>query len=103
MLIPLYFRYRSPQLPGAEEAQEEVVYKFSWRFIIFLLIFVVFLKLVFIEGIHFGGKDGSDMDYIWVFILIIAIVSGLIYQFIKTSNDRKREIRKIMGNDERTY
>ena len=103
MLIPLYFKYRTPMLPGAEEAQEEVVYKFSWRFIIFLLIFMVFLKFAFNKGIPFGGKEGSDMDYIWVFILIIAIVSGLIFQFIKTSNERKREIRKIMGNDERTY
>ena len=103
MLVPLYFRYRSPMLPGAEEEHEEVVYKFSWRFVIFLIIFVIFLKIVFIEGIPFGGKAGTDMDYIWVFILIIAIISGLIYQFIKSSNDRKREIRKIMGNDERTY
>ncbi len=99
MLLPVYFRYRSPKFP-TNELEEDSVYKLSWRFITILIFFIIILRIIFIDGIPFGGKDGSDMDYIWAFILIIAIISGLIYQFFKNINDKKREIRKIMHGDE---
>lgn len=105
MLIPVYYKFNNIMFPSIDD--ELPKYKFSWRFTAFLIIFLVFFRIIFGEGIQFGSETENEKGLLEIFIIVGVILLGLIYQLIKSYKRRKKrrlemlaEIQKAIKDQE---
>jgi|DewCreStandDraft_4_1066084.scaffolds.fasta_scaffold59605_2 hypothetical protein len=95
MLIPVYFKYNNIMLPSIDD--ELPVYRLSWRFIVFLLVFLSFFRIIFGKGIQFGTESENEKGIVEVMIIVGIIIAGLIYQLIKSYKKRKKRRLEMLA------
>ncbi len=97
MLIPVYFKFDNVMLPDVED--EMPVYKFSWRFLVFLIVFLTAFRIIFGKGIPFGSESENESGLLEILIIIAIIIIGLIYQFINSLRTKKKRMQKMMDEN----
>lgn len=97
MLIPVYFKFDKIIFPGVED--EIPKYRFSWRFLAFLIIFLTAFRIIFGKGIAFGSENENETGIYEILIIIAIILLGLIYQWIKSIKQKKKKLKKMMAEN----
>lgn len=94
LIVPLFFRYNKFLLPSFDGP--EVQYKIPWRFISFLMILIVIMKIFLNRGIQFGSESESSDGLLEISILIAIIIISLIIQMIFSYRRKKKSTRKLL-------
>lgn len=97
MLIPVYFKFDKVMFPGIDD--EIPKYKFSWRFLIFLVIFLFAFRIIFGKGIQFGTESENEAGIREILIIIGIILIGLIYQIFRNRKQRRKQLEKMMDQN----
>lgn len=97
MLIPVYFKFDKIMLPDIESDVPK--YRFSWRFLGFLIVFLSVFRIIFGKGIAFGSEAENETGFLEILIIILIILLGLIYQFFKSMKAKKIRMQKMMAEN----
>ncbi len=97
MMIPVYFKFDKVMFPEIDDKLPK--YKFSWRFLSFLIIFLIAFRIILGKGIPFGSEAENEAGMMEVFIILAIILFGLLYQLIKSIKQRRKKLEKMMGEN----
>ncbi len=90
MLIPTYFRFDSIMIPNVED--EPPLYKFSWVFILFFILFLAAFRIIFGKGIRFGTESENTTGLFVILIIVAIMLIGLIYKGIRNIRKRRKRV-----------
>ncbi len=97
MLLPIYFKFDSVMFPEVEDQMP--IYRFSWRFLAFLIIFLIAFRIIFGKGIPFGSEAENEAGMLEIFIIVAIILLGLLYQLIKSIKQKRKKLEKMMDEN----
>lgn len=94
MVLPIILRYKKIMTPQLEDDIPD--YKISWKFVIYLLIFLIGFRLAFGKGIRFGSETEKVTNLLGLLIFVTIMITFCIYQYIKNRKRRRREFEELI-------
>lgn len=99
MILPILLRHRKIMTPELDD--DLPGNRISWRYLVFLLVFLIGFRLAFGKGILLGDETEKAAGILGLIIFVVLSCTFVLYQIIRSRKRRRREFEELVAESMR--